>query len=81
MLFNEIVIQENAKRLLDEFEVRTVLYEEPGYYTASSVESLSTITSKAVKAGLSVFNCVSAEDVVVKAIKFQDWSSTGQSRQ
>ncbi|HPU08418.1 MAG TPA: sulfide-dependent adenosine diphosphate thiazole synthase, partial [Candidatus Atribacteria bacterium] len=61
-----IVIQEDARRLLDEFEVRTVPYKEPGYYTASSVESVSTITSKAVKAGLSVFNGVSVEDVVVK---------------
>jgi thiamine thiazole synthase len=46
--------------------VRTIPYKEAGYYTASSVESVSTITSKAVKAGLSVFNCVSVEDVVVK---------------
>ncbi|MDK2896861.1 MAG: sulfide-dependent adenosine diphosphate thiazole synthase [Candidatus Atribacteria bacterium] len=66
MLFNEIVVQEEARRLLDEFEVRTVPYEEAGYYTASSIESVSTITSKAVKAGLSIFNCMSVEDVVVK---------------
>jgi len=66
MLFNEIVVQEDAKRLLDDLEVRTIPYQETGYYTASSVESVSTITSKAVKAGLSVFNCVSVEDVVVK---------------
>ncbi|HXL03105.1 MAG TPA: sulfide-dependent adenosine diphosphate thiazole synthase [Candidatus Atribacteria bacterium] len=66
MLFNEIVVQQDARRLLDELEVRTTPYKEPGYYTASSVESVSTITSKAVKAGLSIFNCVSVEDVVVK---------------
>ena len=80
MLFNEIVVQEDARHLLDEFGVRTDPYKEPGYYTASSVESVSTITSKAVKAGLSVFNCVSAEDVVVKDDKISglviNWTAT-----
>ena len=37
MLFNEIVIQEDARRLLDEFEVRTVPYKERGYYSPSAV--------------------------------------------
>ncbi|MDI9389873.1 MAG: sulfide-dependent adenosine diphosphate thiazole synthase [Synergistota bacterium] len=66
MLFNEIVVQEEAKRLLDELDVRTLPYKEAGYYTADSVETVSTITSKAVKAGLVVFNCISVEDVVAK---------------
>jgi len=58
MLFNEIVVQEDAKRLLDELDVRTLPYKEAGYYTADSVETVSTITSKAVKAGLVVFTCL-----------------------
>lgn len=65
MMMNEIVVQEEAKRILDEFGVRTRAFE-PGYYTAGSVECVSTLTSKAVKAGLTVFNLISVEDVMVR---------------
>lgn len=65
MMFNEIVVQEKAKRLLDEFGIKNRLYEK-GYYLADSIESVSTICSKAVKAGLKIFNLISAEDVMVR---------------
>ena len=65
MLFNEIVIQEEAKKILDELEIRAFPYEVQGYYTADSVEAVSTITSKTVKAGAVIFNGISVEDVVV----------------
>jgi thiamine thiazole synthase len=65
IMFNEIVVQEPAKRILDEFGVRTRLYEE-GYYVADSIEAVSTLCSRAVKAGLTVFNLISAEDVMVR---------------
>ena len=64
-MFNEIVVQKEAKRILDEFGVRTRLYED-GYYTADSIEAVSTICSKTVKAGVTIFNLISAEDVMVK---------------
>lgn len=65
MMMNEIVVQEEAKRILDEFGVTTREFE-PGYYTAGSVECVSTLTSRAVKAGLTVFNLVSVEDVMLR---------------
>ncbi|MCX5679395.1 MAG: sulfide-dependent adenosine diphosphate thiazole synthase [Candidatus Omnitrophica bacterium] len=65
IMFNEIVVQEKAKRLLDEFGIRTRRYEK-GYYLADSIESVSTICSKAVKVGLNIFNLISAEDVMVR---------------
>jgi thiazole biosynthesis enzyme len=65
IMFNEIVVQEKAKRLLDEFGIKTKRYEK-GYYLADSIESVSTICSKAVKAGLNIFNLISAEDVMVR---------------
>ncbi|MDD5173605.1 MAG: sulfide-dependent adenosine diphosphate thiazole synthase [Candidatus Omnitrophica bacterium] len=65
MMFNEIVVQDKAKRLLDEFAVRSRRYED-GYYLADSIETVSTICSKATKAGLKVFNLMSAEDVMVR---------------
>lgn len=56
MMFNHIVVQEDAKATLDEFGARTRPYVE-GYYTADSVETITTITSKAIKAGARMFNC------------------------
>lgn len=64
-MFNEIVVQEKARKILDEFGVKTRLYEK-GYYLADSIEAVSTICSKTVKAGVKVFNCFSAEDVMVR---------------
>ena len=65
MLFNEIVVQKDAKPILDEFDIRTRPYHHD-YYTADSIEAVSTLTSKALKAGLVIFNCISAEDVLMR---------------
>lgn len=65
IMFNEIVIQEEARKILDELGVRTRIYEK-GYYLADSIDAVSTICSKAVHAGLKVFNLISAEDVMVR---------------
>ncbi len=65
MMFNEIVVQEEGKRILDEFGIRTERYHD-GYYTADAVESTSTICSKATQAGAKIFNLMSVEDVVVR---------------
>ncbi len=65
IMFNEIVVQEKAKEILDELGVKTRLYEKH-YYLADSIESVSTICSKAVKAGVKIFNLLSAEDVMIR---------------
>ena len=65
IMFNEIVVQEEAKKILDEFGVRTRKYDR-NYYLADSVETVSTLCSKAVKAGARIFNLISAEDVMVR---------------
>jgi len=65
MMFNEIVVQEQAKRILDEFDVPCREFE-PGYYTADSVLCASTLCSTATKAGLTIFNLVSMEDVMIR---------------
>lgn len=62
MMFNEIVVQKEAKKILDEMGIRSEIYEK-NYYTADSVEAISTLTSQAVKAGAIIFNCMSVEDV------------------
>ena len=65
MLFNEIVVQEDAKGILEELGIRVRPCLDSGYYTADAIESVTTITSKAVQAGLVIFNCISVEDVSV----------------
>jgi len=64
MMFNSIVVQEEGKMILDEFEVRTTKYRD-GYYVADSLETVSTICSKAIKAGAKIFNLISVEDVMI----------------
>ncbi len=66
IMFNEIVVQEDAKKILDEFGVKNRKYED-GYYLADSIDAVSTICSKSVHAGLKIFNLLSVEDVMVRA--------------
>ncbi|MFC2028201.1 sulfide-dependent adenosine diphosphate thiazole synthase [Chloroflexota bacterium] len=65
MMFNRIVFQEEGKTILDEFGIRTSEYE-PGYYIADSLETVSTICSKAIQAGAKIFNLISVEDVLIR---------------
>jgi len=65
MMFNEIVVQEEGKRILDEFGIQSTLYEN-GYYTADSIEAISTLCSKAVRSGVTIFNLISAEDLILQ---------------
>jgi len=65
IMFNEVVFQESTKRVLDEFGIKARQFEE-GYYLSDSIEAVSTICSKAAKAGLKIFNLLSAEDVMIR---------------
>jgi thiamine thiazole synthase len=65
MMFNRIVVQSEAKEILDELGISYKEYQK-GYYVADAVEAVSTICSKAVKAGARIFNLLSVEDVVIR---------------
>ena len=65
IMFNEIVVQKKAKEILDEMNIRTKAYDN-NYYLADSIEAVSTLCSKAVKAGAQIFNLISAEDVMIR---------------
>ena len=65
IMFNEIVVQDKAKKILDEFGINTKVYDK-GYYVADAIEAVSTICSKAVKAGVKIFNGLSVEDVLIR---------------
>lgn len=65
MMFNKIVVQEEGKRILDEFGIRSTEYEDQ-YYVADSIECTSTLCSKACQAGLKIFNLIEIEDLMIK---------------
>lgn len=65
MMFNRIVVQTEAKDILDEFGVRAREYQK-GYYVADSLEAVSTFCSQALKAGAHIFNLMTVEDVLIR---------------
>jgi thiamine thiazole synthase len=65
MMLNEIVVQEEGKKILDDFGITTESFE-PGYFTADAVETTTTLASKACQAGAKVFNLMSVEDVILR---------------
>jgi thiazole biosynthesis enzyme len=65
MMFNELVVGEEGKRILEEIGVEYECFQK-GYYTADTIECISTLCSKALKAGVKVFNLTSVEDVMLK---------------
>ncbi len=65
MMFNQIIIQEEAMDIVKDFEINYQAYKE-GLYVMDSVESTAAIIYKAVHAGATIFNCYSVEDVIFK---------------
>lgn len=65
IMFNEIVVQDRAKKILNEFGIRVRVYEK-GYYLCDSIEAVGAICTESVRAGAKIFNLLSAEDVMVR---------------
>jgi thiazole biosynthesis enzyme len=65
MMFNRIVVQREAKDILDEFGIQAKQYQED-YYIADSVEAVAALCYNTVKAGTRIFNLVSVEDVMIR---------------
>jgi sulfide-dependent adenosine diphosphate thiazole synthase len=64
MMMNEIVVQKEGRAILEEFGVRTRAFSR-GYFTADAIETVSTLCSRAVKAGARIFNLITVEDIVL----------------
>lgn len=62
--YNIIVVQEEGKKILDELGVGTEEYA-PGHYTANSVETTAALIVSASRAGASIYNLLSVEDVMI----------------
>jgi len=65
MMFNEIVIQDDAIQIVEEMGI-AYRPKGAGYYTMDSVESSSTIISRCVKAGTVIFNLIKVTDVLFR---------------
>ena len=63
MLFNEIVVQEDALAVLDDFSIRHLPVGD-GLFTADAVEAAAGLTFGALQAGATLFNAVKVEDIV-----------------
>ncbi len=66
MLFNQIVVQEDAVDILNNFHIHYQSLEEKGYYVVDAVEMASGLIFGAVHAGAQLFNSVSVEDIIFK---------------
>ncbi len=66
MMFNDIVVQKDALPILDELGVSYKHYQDDAY-VVDSVHATSALIYAASKAGATIFNCYSVEDVVFKA--------------
>lgn len=65
IMFNQIVVQDEARQILDEMGVSSHEYQE-GYFVADSVEATAALCYNAVKAGAKLFNLLGVEDVLVQ---------------
>ncbi len=83
MMFNQIVVGEDGKRILDELEVGCDRYET-GYYTADAIETFSALCFKATKAGAKIFNLISIEDLMTEEEKVTglvlNWSAVEMAK-
>ncbi|NCC52966.1 MAG: thiazole biosynthesis protein [Spartobacteria bacterium] len=66
MMFSQIVVQQEALHVLDDFDIP---YEEAqeGLYVADSVHASAALAHLALKAGATILNCITAEDVLIEA--------------
>jgi len=65
MMFNNIVVEEEAKGIMDEFDIRLKEYDG-GLYTADALETISAFSFKSIKKGVKIYNLIGVEDVVIR---------------
>ncbi|MBW1689416.1 MAG: thiazole biosynthesis protein [Deltaproteobacteria bacterium] len=65
MMFNEIVVQDDAIPIVEEAGIR-FQPKGDGHYTIDSVEMASSLISKCVQSGTAIFNLVKATDVLFR---------------
>lgn len=66
MMFSKIMVQKKAAGILSEFGISSKSVNE-GMLEVDSVEATSALINKAAKTGVSIFNCITVEDVMMNA--------------
>ena len=64
MLFPKIVVQEDAKHILEDFGIKYT--KEGEQYIAGSIESVCKIAARAIDSGAKIFNGICVEDVIIR---------------
>jgi thiazole biosynthesis enzyme len=79
MMFNKIVVQEEGKAILDEFDIKHEFYRE-NYYIVDAIETASKLASGVINAGAKILNLITVEDVMYREDKITgvviNWSAT-----
>jgi len=83
MMFNRVVVQEEAVEIMDEIGVNLTRHKD-NLYIADSLEAISTFCSKTIKAGTKIFNLINVEDVMIREKKITglvlNWSAVSWSK-
>jgi len=83
MMFNEIVVGDEGKPILDDLDVAYELYA-PSYYVTSAIELAATIIHKTVRAGVRIFNLIEIEDLMIRENRVTgvviNWSAVWMSK-
>ncbi len=65
MAMNQVIVQDDALFILDEFSIRHTEYDRKGLYVVDAVELAAALTLKALHAGVTILNLVTFEDVCI----------------
>jgi len=83
MFFNEIVIEKEAKSILEETGISLKEYKK-GYFVADAVECVCALGLTAKKKGVAIFNGIEVEDVLIRKDKIAglviNWSAATYAR-
>jgi len=83
MMFNEIVVGDEGKPILDDLDVAYELHA-PSYYVTSAIELAATIIHKTVRAGVRIFNLIEIEDLMIRENRVTgvviNWSTVWMSK-
>lgn len=64
MVFPKVVVQKEAKRILDDFGIK--VKKRNSLYVANSLEVAAKLTAGAIDAGVQISNGISVEDVLIR---------------
>jgi len=80
MMFNRIVIEEEAVGILKEIGIKVKKYKE-NLYVADAIETICGLAYKTVRKGVKIFNLISVEDLVIREKKVEgvvlNWTAVG----